>query len=383
MRKTVIFCLFTLLFVSMLQAGSVDDIFAQLEAAKKENIYPEPQEKTLATIRDKCDRVIWIFRAYSEALLKETNEGKSAYSLAEALEQHHLELCWLYTFDLQKEKERKKLQLCIENLDIPEDAAAFLPLLKAGELTELLSPYKALLEEAEADLQKDGRLELYVKAIAGDREFFRKKRPWHKLGDLVKKGVDGLLAKLETKFSKENLIRFFARVERWQRGKKLGQKAGEIRGKLFNSLKADIQEDFQNRISAGLCEKTRMISKTENGFIMTSTSLLNGRFRRFVKRLKTCEDGRDLRLFLPVLSFVDRNVVLPGKLHAAEKKTITYLEQVHSTIETMTVIYKLKARRDAEKETEVSLWKSISRFAGEMDDEGLLSGLEELQIAGE
>ena len=377
-----IFIFLMIAFSSLSIASDFDSLIAQMTQGEKEQIYPEPQDKALKKVREPFDRVIWVFRALCES--KERAESGSGIdsSLRDALHARHMEESWLFTKSLiraqqdGKSKDIEKFQQCLENLSLPEDAAAFVPVFDRlpDELAQVYAPFRQQVMDMATKLESNGSLATYVAHAEFDKDFFKKKRPWHYVADAVKKGYEGLLSKLEERFCKENLIRFFVRVQDWKVSSGIKDSASKTQMKLMKSLQEAIEVDFDDRVDGGLCRRTQGIELV-NGYLMMKTTLLNGRMRRFVKRIQKYE-GHDLKLFLPLVGDLKRHVS-----HVAfhgqdlDGETQDYLKEVKQTFDNMEVILKLKARKEATEDKDVELWQTIRLAVSELDEEGLFSGL--------
>jgi hypothetical protein len=181
--------------------------------------------------------------------------------------------------------------------------------------------------------------------------------------------------KLEERFCKENLIRFFSRIQGWDVQPVVKEFASRTEAKLFEALRIAIENDFDDRIEGGLGHKTQVI-ELRGEFVMTKTSLHNGRLRFFIKKITAFEDSRDIKLFLPTLTAVKRHANTV-KLHSQnlEAPTQAYLKEVCENLDTMNTILMLKARKDSPANSDEDLFKSIRSAINELDTEGLFSGL--------
>ena len=382
-RISIFFLLLVAFVSSSAVASDFDDLIAQMTQGPKEQIYPEPQDKALRKVKEPFDKVIWVFRALCESKQRAASGSGIDKTLAEALHARHREESWLFTKSLiralqdGKEKKLTKWQQCLENLSLPEDVAAFVPVFERlpQRLAERYAPFAAQATEVAAKLENSSALATYVAHTEFDKDFFKKKRPWHYVADAVVKGYEGLLSKLEERFCKENLIRFFVRVQRWKVPQAVKNSASKTQAKLMKSLQTAIEIDFDDRVEGGLCRKTQGIELV-NGYVMYKTTLLNGRIRRFIKRVQKYEDGRDIKLFLPLIGDLGRHVA-HVTFHDSDLdgETKDYLKEVKGTFENMKVILALKARKQAEEDKEEELWQRIKLAVGEFDEEGLFSGL--------
>ena len=369
-------------FTSVSFASDFDSLIAQMTQGEKEQIYPEPQDKALKKVREPFDKVIWVFRALCESKQRAESGSGIDDALRDALHARHREESWLFTKSLVramqdgKNKKLEKFQQCLENLSLPEDAAAFVPVFDRlpEDLAQVYAPFQQQVTAMAAKLANNSSLATYVAHTEFDKDFFKKKRPWHYVADVVQNGFEGLMSRLEERFCKENLIRFFVRVQGWKVPQGVKNAASKTQTKLMKSLQEVIEIDFDDRVEGGLCRKTQGI-ETVNGYIMMKTTLLNGRMRRFVKRIQKYE-GNDLKLFLPLVGDLKRHVS-----HVAfhgqdlDGETKDYLKEVKQTFENMQVILKLKARKEITEDKDEALWQTIRLAVGELDEEGLFSGL--------
>ena len=365
-----------------LLSHKTDSLMSQMMSGEKKPLFPDPQEKDMSKMREPFDRVIYLFRAWAETTQRAAAGSQIDKSLCEALNGRHIEECWLFTKSLAraqadgKDKLLKKWKIALENLSISEDIAAFKPVFeRLPEGMDEFSSFAELSEEMFATLQRDSALASYAARAEFDRDFYAKKRPWHHIADFVENGIDGLMGKLQNRFCKENIIRFFARVQNWKVPSKVKAYAAQGERKIKEALVKDITEDLEDRIEGGLGKKTRGIALVGE-FVMTSTSLHNGRIRFFIKKLTTFEDSNDIKLFLPTLKTITRHANTV-KLHsgALESDTKDYLKEVCQNLDQMHTILSLKARKTPVPDADKELFESMRSVVLELDIEGLFRGL--------
>jgi hypothetical protein len=383
--RSIYMLAFSIFVIVVLNTGSLRagfDIESMMGGPGKQ-IFPEPQNKIMNNMREPFDRVIYLFRAWAESSVRAKDGSSIDRTLCTALEGLHREECWLFTKSLTRTLEEKKSKavnkwiMCLENLSLKEDIAAFNPVFERlpEELASSLASFRKDAEAMTEKLASPSALSSYATQADFDKEFFKKKRPWQHLSEFIENGVEGLLLKLEERFCKENLIRFFSRIQGWDVQPVVKEFASRTEAKLFEALRIAIENDFDDRIEGGLGHKTQVI-ELRGEFVMTKTSLHNGRLRFFIKKITAFEDSRDIKLFLPTLTAVKRHANTV-KLHSQnlEAPTQAYLKEVCENLDTMNTILMLKARKDSPANSDEDLFKSIRSAINELDTEGLFSGL--------
>jgi len=371
-----------IVIVSMVQTCLAATPFDLLAQGPHREIYPEPQERVLADVRYPFERVVWLHRAWAEAAVRAAAGSAIDEMLRDALQQHHMRECWMFTKDLERSVDQgrsrslERWRSCLQQPPLADDLAAFVPVLErlSPPLTDDLAEFADEARAAAKRLTAPAVLATYAGLTSTDRDFFTKKRPWHKITDTVQHGFDGLMARLEGRFCHENLIRFFHRLQRWDVPDRVKTAAARALARQVAVLQEAVALDFDDRLAGGLMGRTQSIALVGD-YVSTTTSLHDGRLRAFMKRLTVLNDGRDLRVLLPVLKQTIRHVarsVTDGDLPAAVR---AYAKEVHGSLDTAATILALEARHDGADDTDADLFVEIRQALRSLDDEGHFTGL--------
>lgn len=359
-------------------ADAFDDLKARMQArldAPGVSLFPDPQDEALTRIRFEPDQVTWLFR---EALRHRTEGGVLEGMLADALEQKHRRHAWALTRRLREDagRARKHFRRAVAEPPQPEDLAAFVPVFERlpTELRDEFSAAEMAAQQAAASLQDPSTRAAYLARCATqDRPFAR--RGWlTRQGKKLAKGVGGLVDRLELRFSKENLIRFFARVAGATRFDSVRGRAREALADLQADLQRAVLRDLDDQLEGGVGESIQSIEEVGGG-IRTKSSLTRGRLRLVLKLMDALRDSpQDLRLFLPTLRVAARGV--KQRLRSAQGETRDYLAKLDQTLETAETLLRLAARKPDAPGARMPLVDAIWSTLRAEDFEGLFAELD-------
>ena len=377
----------TLAFTSV-AAPAHADVFADLEAkldqqmdAPGENVFPEPQDEALARIKFEPDQVLWLFRQARASAHRKTTGGGVDLVLADALAQKHARHAWVLTRRLResleggKDRPVRQFARAVREPPLPEDRAAFAPIFERlpAEMRGRFADAEAAAREAAASLEDPDRLARYVTRCEAEPDFYRRRGWLARQGKKVAKGVEGLVDRLELRFSKENLLRFFARLAGGSRHDKVQQRSRKALSSLQSGLLEAVVRDLDDQLEGGLGERVQSIELVSGG-IRTKTALTRGRLRIVMKLMAALEDQpEDLRLFLPTLKGAHRAV--KQRRRAARDEAAKYLERLDQTLEHSLLIHQIRARKSGSEAPEFPVLDAIWRTLKAEDFEGLFAEL--------
>lgn len=329
-----------------------------------ENLYPDPQEKALARIRFEPDQVVWLFRQATASAHRRDAEGSGLDGLlAEALEQRHRLQAWALTRRL-REGDAEALETFRAALAAPpepEDLAAFGPVMPRlpDELRTSLGDAPAAIAAAAARLAAHEARADYVARAAARPDFYRKRSLFSRAWRKTREGLDGLVDRLEVRFSKENLARFFARLARSRLPDEVRSKADRVVGRLRGELTTKILEDLDDQLEGGLGGRIQEIERV-GGFLRTKSAVTRGRLRVLVKLMQELKDApEDLRLFLPTFREVRRGVRQRRGRAGLSAEARTYVEELDETLETTAFFLERWAKAPAARAGTFNLWRAV------------------------
>lgn len=360
------------------------DLKKKMESAPTEVLFPDPQEKALSRIRYQPDQVIYLFRETQRHRHAGAGGAYLEQQLAEAVAGMHKRRCWRLTKQLRREHEAGKdktweqFREILAGIDIPEDLGAFVPVFERldGAMAGDLQGYAGQAAEALQVLEDPTRLGLYVEAVAADPDFYTKRKALGRLWEKARKGIDGLIDRLEVRFSQENLIRFFSRFRKSRYPDELKGKASQVRTRLEERMVEAILEDFDDQVEGGIGGGLQSIM-SGGGFIQTKTILLRGRLRILVKLMQELkQQPQELALFMPALKRIQQGI--RGRLQRddLDLEAKTYVRKVVETLDNTRVILGLIARKAGNaqpaEDTEASnLWRAVYEALSAQDFEGI------------
>lgn len=373
-----------LLALSPAHADIWDDLKADLDAKMNEpgeNLFPEPQDEALTRIKFEADQVLWLFRQARASAHRQANGSGIDSILAEPLAQKHARHAWLLTKRLRREHEAGKdrryqrFARALAEPPLPEDLAAFVPVLERLP-EELRDPAtEAAARAAAAALTDPATLADYVTRCEAAPDFYKRRGWLARKGQKVAAGLDGLVDRLELRFSQENLLRFFARLAGGSRFAKVQGRSREALASLQGRLLDAVVRDLDDQLEGGLGERVQAVEKVSGG-IRTKSAVTRGRLRVVMKLMAALEDQpQDLRLFLPTLRSAHR--VVKQRLRGAGGETREYLEKLDQAVEMSLFIHQRRARKPDAPAARYPVLDAIWSTLKAEDFEGLFAELGE------
>lgn len=376
--------LVALALASPVRAGAFDDLKAKLDAqmtAPGENVFPEPQDQALTRIKLEADQVLWLFRQARASAHRKATQGGIDSLLADALTQKHQFHAWVLTKRLRREHEAggaehwERFARALAEPPQPEDLAAFVSVLERlpDALRGQLGAREAAARAAAGALDDPTRLADYVARCEAAPEFYKKRSWLGRQGRKAAKGLGGLLDRLELRFSKENLIRFFARLARGSRFDKVRERSRDAREALVRGLSDAVAADLEDQLEGGLGERVQAIELVAGG-IRTKTALTRGRLRVVMKLMDALKDQpQDVRLFLPALE--DAHRFVKQRRRDAAGDAAAYLKRLDETLDFAVLVHRRRAQQPDTPAPEQPILDAIWKTLKAEDFEGLFAEL--------
>lgn len=375
-----VLALATATLVGAAQAGGVMERLHASFEGPVENLFPDPQDQALTRIRDLPDQLIWLHRQSRAATHRKLTLGGGVDSmLADALAEKHQAHSWAFTKRLREELqagEDRRLRGLLESLEappLPADRAAFEPVLTRlpPPLRARVAGFEAAVEAAGRELEDPQHLAAYVAAAEAAPDFYRKKGALRRLAARTREGVAGLVDRLELRFSKENLTRFFARIATSRLSPAVRARAGEAVADLGTSLVDAVLQDLDDQIEGGLGSKVQSI-ESAGGYLRVKTAGTRGRLRVLLKLMQALKDDPgELRLFMPTFRQVRQGIkqrLRRSDLDAAGRGTLAKLDE---TLETSSLFMERWARAPASETGPMNVWEAVWKALKAEDVEGL------------
>lgn len=360
-------------------AGDGPSPLASLDLSRGENLFPDPIDHKLRQVRDLHDRIILVHREACGARLRAGSGSALDTQLMAALDGHHRELCRQALATLIRSardgssRALRLLGLRLADLPVPDDAAAFAPLLDRlpPQLLDGLDGFRSSAASAVASLEDPAALAAYVEAAPADPDVFRRNPLWRRGAEAARRGLDGLLDRLEGLVSAEDLIRFFDRTTRAPLPPAVTDRTASAREALLRKLRGELLDEFDDRVAAGLTETTRGIVRVQ-GFIATTTSLNPPRLRHLLREAGDRPDETTLRLFVPMI----RTMRDHARATTAPSSAGTeYLAKVARSLDSAAMLLELKARREPPAPDDGTWWRRVRHTVTGCDTEGMFREL--------
>jgi hypothetical protein len=352
-----------------------------------EVLFPDPQDQLLARIKLDPDKLVYLFREATASQHRE--EGGSVLDgfLADALAAKHRRQAWVWTKRLNEaftaglKRPIAELASALSSPALDHDRAAFVPVLDRipEALTAQLGAQVEAARAAALALQTPSLRAAYVEAGALQGEFFRSKGALRRLAGKARKGVEGLLDRLELRFSAENLARFFLRLTESHLPDRVRSRAAEAVGTLQERIVEAALADLEDDLAGGLGEAVTRIERV-GGFIRTKRSLLRGRVRMVTKLIQAVKDQpRELALLVPVFDRIRRGIKGRRSRGGLDAEAAAYLVKVDEQLDQMAFfVSRWKRNPGSQPSGELTnVWEAVFQALRAEDFEGLFADLED------
>jgi soluble cytochrome b562 len=360
-----------LLFASTLLAASS-------QPATK-NIFPDRYDEKLARLYRPEDRIVYIFREMTLAHFNQQQDKKPVLNefLKIALNRY-----WLLesnefrqTFANDTEYYLKRVKKYISKLPSKYDKAAFSFMFAYMEedLPEVESLVKTTTNAVNS-LDEDKYLKEYCQTIAKTPKFYREIPIILKPAIKIEEKIGNLLYQLQKHFLIENMILSVDSLISSNEGK-LRDGLIKFKKKLNAILIHKILTNLEVQLESGLEEDTITgIMISGNNLVVTQV-LYQGRIRTFVKRMQRVETFRQLRCFLPIVSYL-RKRMTQMKKKSEDPQTVKTLEKMDKNLDQMTTILQMKLKNKSEISQEFQ--NQIDLFDKKLNEYGFQKLLSEL-----